>query len=135
MSAAAEYYGWLLRQGYGETQLKKFESHARRANRGEISHNKAYRLACRDGFKGYSNANDKALSDNVGGSDKGSFGDWMDTAKNAGWIDRGNKPADKENFKVEVNPNKDKSKTMFYVVAGLAIAGIMTAIYLRNKNK
>jgi hypothetical protein len=88
MSAAAEYYGYLLQQGYGESQLKKFAQHASRANRGEISHNKAYKLALKDGF-GQLDGNgwDNAEGDEVAG--KRTFGDWVNTAQEAGWIDQG----------------------------------------------
>lgn len=113
MSAVTEYYGWLLTQGYGKNQLNKFADYARRADRGEISHNKAYRLACKAGFKGglrkgYSNMTDQEASDRcepiyeTQGAEafnqcrqelltgkKGSFGDWMETAREAGWIDTG----------------------------------------------
>ncbi len=88
MSAAAEYYGYLLQQGYGESQLKKFAQHASRANRGEISHNKAYKLALKDGFGQL----DGGSWDNVEGDDVGgrkTFGDWVNTAQEAGWIDQG----------------------------------------------
>lgn len=84
MGAAAEYYGYLLSQGYGETQLKEFSEIAGRADRGEISHNKAYKLACKAGF-GQANGESWDYADSD--SDKKTFGDWVDTAQQAGWID------------------------------------------------
>jgi hypothetical protein len=114
MSAAAEYYGYLLSQGYGEHQLNEFANYARRANRGEISHNQAYRLACKAGFgkTGYSNMTEQEAQDACEiegqsgflkypkGSDlynkcvedktaKKGFGAWMKTAQDSGWIDKG----------------------------------------------
>ena len=84
MGAAAEYYGYLLSQGYGETQLKEFSEIAGRADRGEISHNKAYKLACKAGF-GQANGESWDYADSV--ADKKTFGDWVDAAQQAGWID------------------------------------------------
>ena len=84
MGAAAEYYGYLLSQGYGETQLKEFSEIAGRADRGEISHKKAYKLACKAGF-GQANGESWDYADSD--SDKKTFGDWVDTAQQAGWID------------------------------------------------
>ena len=102
MSAVVEYYGYLLAQGYSDYQLNKFKGYASRAERGEISHNKAYRLACKSGFGGFSNMTEQEASDSCesvyeesgaeaynkcreialkGG--KGSFGDWMKTAQDS----------------------------------------------------
>ena len=83
MGAAAEYYGYLLSQGYGETQLKEFSEIAGRADRGEISHNKAYKLACKAGF-GQANGESWNYADD---GERTTFGDWVDTAQQAGWID------------------------------------------------
>ena len=52
MSAAAEYYGYLLSQGYGEDQLEKFADIADKADRGEISLNQSYKMACEEGRVG-----------------------------------------------------------------------------------
>jgi len=85
MGAAAEYYGYLLSQGYGESQLKEFAEIAGRADRGEISHNQAYKLACKAGFgQADGDSWDYADDDNTG---KKTFGDWVNTAQEAGWID------------------------------------------------
>lgn len=85
MGAAAEYYGYLLSQGYGESQLKEFSEIAGRADRGEISHNKAYKLACKAGF-GKTNADGWDYADDNTTGNK-TFGDWVNTAQEAGWID------------------------------------------------
>ena len=85
MGAAAEYYGYLLSQGYGESQLKEFAEIAGRADRGEISHNQAYKLACKAGFgQADGHSWDYADDDNTG---RKTFGDWVNTAQEAGWID------------------------------------------------
>jgi hypothetical protein len=86
MSATTEYYGYLLSQGYGESQLKKFAEFAARADRGEISHNKAYRLALKEGF---GKVDEDDWSNSNGESDRKTFGDWVQTAQEAGWIDKG----------------------------------------------
>ena len=163
MSAVTEYYGYLLSQGYGEHQLKQFAEYAQRANRGEISHNRAYRLACKAGFGGYSNmteqdANnqcesryntdsevkscvDELLNDE---NKKGSFGDWMKTAQDSGWIDKGlgilggfmNKnpqgTSQGGNYYQQPPP---KNNTALYVVGGLAVVGIGVAIYFAVRKK
>jgi|GEM_PF-5525946 len=87
MGAAAEYYGYLLSQGYGKSQLKEFSEIAGRAERGEISHNQAYKQACKAGFgqvegDGWENAEGEEGT-------KKTFGDWVNTAQEAGWIDIG----------------------------------------------
>jgi len=87
MGAAAEYYGYLLSQGYGETQLKDFAEIAGRADRGEISHNQAYKQACKAGF-GQSDEENWEYA-NESDNKKRSFGDWVNTAQEAGWIDSG----------------------------------------------
>ena len=147
MSAVTEYYGYLLSQGYGENQLNKFANYAQRANRGEISHNRAYRLACKAGFVGFSNMTEEEASDkcesvyeskgaeafnecrNKALNDKnGSFGDWMKTAQEAGWIDKGlgilgdvlNKGNNNNNnYVYEPLPPK-KNNTTLYVIGGIA---------------
>jgi hypothetical protein len=85
MGAASEYYGYLLSQGYGESQLKEFAQIAGRADRGEISHNQAYKLACKAGYGQADGDSWGYADDNKTG--KKTFGDWVDTAQQAGWID------------------------------------------------
>jgi len=161
MSAAAEYYGYLLSQGYGEHQLNKFANYAQRANRGEISHNKAYRLACKAGFGGvsYNNMTEQEASDSceskyntdaevkscvdnlLNDSDKkGSFGDWMKTAQSSGWIDKGlgilrgsfdKGGSNGGNGYYEEPP--PPNNTAIYVISGLAVVGVGVAIYLAIK--
>ncbi len=87
MGAAAEYYGYLLSQGYGESQLKEFADIAGRADRGEISHNQAYKLACKAGF-GQADGDSWDYADDADTGRK-TFGDWVNTAQEAGWIDAG----------------------------------------------
>lgn len=164
MSAAAEYYGYLLSQGYGEHQLNLFADYAKRANRGEISHNKAYRLACKSGFgkQGYSNmtqqeAQDKceAIYESQGADafnkcvedklSKKGFGDWMQTAQDAGWIDKGlgliggliNKPAQQPptGGGYYPPPPPQKSKAPIFIIGGLAVIGIAVAIYFATRKK
>jgi hypothetical protein len=166
MSAAAEYYGYLLAQGYGEHQLNEFADYARRADRGEISHNQAYRLACKSGFgkQEYSNMTQQQAQDrceDVYESDgaeafntcvenkmsKKGFGDWMQAAQEAGWIDKGlgllggflNK--DKTNTGGYVGggyvpqPPPPKSKAPLFIIGGIAVIGIGIAIYFAVKKK
>ena len=130
MSAAAEYYGYLLSQGYGEHQINKFADYAKRADRGEISHNQAYRMAC---GAGYGNAD---------GEGKKSFGDWMETAQEAGWIDQGlsiiNNISGKGKGGSSYNPPPPpprKSKAPLFIIGGLAVVGIGLAIYFATKKK
>jgi len=162
MSAVTEYYGYLLSQGYGEHQLKQFAEYAQRANRGEISHNRAYRLACKAGFGGFSNMTEQEASDKCEpvyesqGADafnkcredalkgKGKFGDWMKTAQDSGWIDKGlgilggfmNKnpqgTSQGGNYYQQPPP---KNNTALYVVGGLAVVGIGVAIYFAVRKK
>lgn len=162
MSAVVEYYGYLLSQGYGEHQLSKFADYAKRADRGEISHNQAYRLACKAGFAGFSNMTEEEASDSCESvyeklgveafnkcrsealqGKKGSFGDWMKTAQDAGWIDKGlgllggalggNKV--NNNYGNYPPPPQKKNNTALYVVGGLAVIGIGVAIYFATKKK
>lgn len=138
MSATAEYYGYLLSLGYGETQLKKFAEYGARADRGEISHNQAYRLACKAGFgnaDGWENADD---------APKKTFGDWMNTAQEAGWIDSGlaiigglvNKPkGTSQGAYYPPPPPPKKNNTAIIVVGAIAVIGIGVAIYLATRKK
>ena len=73
MSAAAEYYGYLLSQGYGEEQIARFAYFADQANKGVISHNQAYRQALAEGWS----------------NGDGKFKDWLNRANDQGWIDKG----------------------------------------------
>ena len=136
MSAAAEYYGYLLSQGYGESQIKKFSELAALADKGEISHNQAYRQACKSGFV------------NAEG-EKRSFGDWMATAQEQGWIDKGldalgslinkNKGngasyAPAPTYYPPVSQPK-QNNTMLYVIGGVALVSVGVAIYFAAKKK
>ena len=178
MSAAVEYYGWLLTQGYGKDQLEKFADYARRADRGEISHNKAYKLACKDGFKGgggYSNMTKREAEEicerrfntneevskcvqetlNTSGV-KGSFGDWMETAKEAGWIDAGlgmlggflsNRQWGGRNQRNQFNTGMDwqwqqqqeqerrRRQTRNIAIGAVALVGVGVAIYFMTREK
>jgi hypothetical protein len=162
-TAATQYYGTLLTQGYGSHQIKTFEEAAKRAERGEISHNKAYRLACKAGFGGFSNMTEQEASDSCESvyeelgaeafnkcrkealeGKKGGFGDWMKAAQDAGWIDKGlgvlggfisnNQSQNKDGRYYQQVPPK-KNNTALYVVGGLALVGIGVAIYYVTKKK
>lgn len=163
MSAIVEYYGYLLSQGYGEKQLNDFANYAKRANRGEISHNKAYRLARKSGFGGFSNMTSqdaenqcekihntdesvKSCVDNLlneSSESKGSFGDWMKTAKGAGWIDKGlTLLSGGDNNQGDINTrnnnnnkyNTPQNNTALYIGIGVvALIGIGVAIYFARK--
>ena len=87
MGAATEYYGYLLSQGYGKTQLKEFAEIAGRADRGEISHNQAYKQACKAGFGKSDDDSWEYLTDED--ESKKNIGDWFTMAQEAGWIDAG----------------------------------------------
>ena len=123
MSAAAEYYGYLLSQGYGEHQLNQFADFARQANRGEISHNKAYRLACKAGFNSLEGEED---------TEKG-FTDWMKMGQKAGWIDNG--VVNKQLVDKSLTPNKKNKKDNSFILKGLLIVGIGVAIYYATRKK
>lgn len=160
MSHATQTYGYLLAQGYGEHQLNQFADYAQRADRGEISHNQAYRLACK---AGYSNMTQQEAQDSCEAvyeaegaeafnvcvekkmSKKG-FGDWMQQAQDAGWIDKGlglvgnllNKPQPSAGAGYVgggYRPQPKKNNTMLFVVGGLAVVGIGVAIYLGTRKK
>lgn len=141
MSAAAEYYGYLLSQGYDEYQLKQFSNFASRANRGEISHNQAYRLALKAGFKGtdsWSNEDGTASDE----SKKKNFASWMKTAQDAGWIDKGLGALDsllnknKKNKDIAIPPpppKKDYTLAIVIGVVGLGIVGATIYYFTRKK--
>lgn len=162
MSAATQYYGYLLSQGYDKYQLNKFADYAQRANRGEISHNKAYRLACKAGFGkvGYSNLTEREASNQCESkyntdsevracteqllSDEnkksGKFGDWMETAQEAGWIDKGlgilgavlsKTPQGRDDYQ----PPPPPKNTALYVIGAIAVIGIGVGIYFATKKK
>jgi hypothetical protein len=180
MSAAAEFYGWLLTQGYGENQLKEFATYAEQADRGEISHNKAYRKACKAGFKGgikagYSNMTEQEASDicepvyetqgatafNKCREDalkgrKGSFTDWMQTAKEAGWIDtgigilggwlgnrqfgQGRNQFNNPNFNMQMQmqmqeEERRRRRNQNILIGSVVVIGIGAAIYFATKKK
>jgi hypothetical protein len=147
MSAAAEYYGYLLSQGYGEDQLEKFADIADRADRGEISLNQSYKLACEEGFN---NANEEEATE--GGEKKGGFKDWINTAKEAGWLDKiinigGSIVSNQQNQNlggagytnqptvIVQDDNKKSNKGLYIGLGVLALVGIGAAIYFANKKK
>jgi len=139
MSATAEYYGWLLSQGYGSHQLSLFADYAKRADRGEISHNKAYRLACKAGFKGVDGWSNET-GDSKESGEKGGFGDWMQTAKEAGWIDAGlgiigGLIGRRRQDPPPPPPPPKKDNTLIYVGIGVAIVSIGVAIYFITRKK
>jgi len=139
-SAAIEYYGYLLSQGYGEDQIKTFADLAGQADRGEISHNQAYKEACKNGF---ANAE----------GDKRSFGDWMTTAQDEGWIDKGiqilggfigkNRGGQSSaelqaqlaaQAEAEARAKSRRTNTIL-IIGGIAIVGITMAIIISRKKK
>ena len=159
MSAATEYYGYLLAQGYGENQLNEFVDYAQRANRGEISHNQAYRLAKKAGFSNmtYEEAQDscEAVYESQGAEafnkcvsdareEKKGFKDWLQTAQDAGWIDKGlglvgnliNKPnQDTGSGAGYYQPAPQKSNMPIILLGSLAVIGIGVAIYFGTRKK
>jgi hypothetical protein len=134
MSAAAEYYGYLLSQGYGEEQIAKFAYFADQANKGIISQNKAFRLASKEGWS----------------NGDGKFKDWVNKANDEGWIDKGLEifgamkaggmfqRKDRRGgggYYAPPPPPPPKNNTMLYVIGGVAVIGIGIAIYFATKKK
>lgn len=138
MSAATEYYGYLLSQGYSDEQIGKFAHLTDQANKGIISHNKAYRQACAEGWN---NWND--------GGDKKTFGDWVNQANEQGWVEKGlniftqlqqsgvfNKDKGGTGGWIPPSPSPPpKKNTMLYVIGAVAIIGVGVAIYFATKKK
>ena len=134
MSAATEYYGYLLAQGYSQEQISKFASYANDANNGIISHNKAYRMAMDEGWN-------SAEGD-------GKFKEWVDKANEKGWIDQGldifgamvaggmfNKKDKTEDGGFYPPPPPRTSNTTLYILGGVTVIGIGIAIYFATKKK
>ena len=131
MSAAAEYYGYLLSQGYGEEQIAKFACFADQGNKGIISHNQAYRMAIQEGWS----------------NGDGKFKDWLSRANDKGWIDKGlialGAVADSGVFNkdngydetIPPPPPPPPNNTMLYVIGGVAVVGIGVAIYFATRKK
>jgi hypothetical protein len=132
MSAAAEYYGYLLSQGYGEEQIAKFAYFADQANKGIISQNQAFRMASREGWS----------------NGDGKFKDWVNKANDQGWIDKGldvfgalaasgafNKKGGGGSGYYPPPPPPPKNNTALFVVGGLAVIGVGIAIYFATKKK
>lgn len=136
MSAAAEYYGYLLSQGYGEEQIARFAYFADQANKGIISHNQAYRKALEEGW-----------NDADGDESGGGFKDWLNKANEQGWIDKGLqvfgalsesgafRRRDRGGNYVPPPPPPPRNNTALYIVGGLAVIGIGVAIYFAVKKK
>jgi len=136
MSAAVEYYGYLLSQGYREEQVAKFAYFADQANKGIISQNQAYRQAIREGWS----------------NGDGKFKDWVNKANDDGWIDKGLELFGILSQSGLLNKNKGegdttgyfpppppttppRNNTMLYVIGGIAVIGIGVAIYFATKKK
>jgi len=135
-TAATEYYGYLLSQGYGEDQLKDFANYAQRANRGEISMNQSYKLAKQRGFKG-------GFSNTEGDDEDSGKKSWMQTAQESGWIDSGlailvglaNKNKNQQPSYTPPPP-PPQNNTMLYVIGGITVIGVGLAIFFAvRKNK
>lgn len=136
MSAAAEYYGYLLSQGYGEEQIAHFAYFADQANKGVISHNQAYRQALDEGWS----------------NGDGKFKDWLNRANDQGWIDKGlgvlgglaamsrNRRqgggtqtgafGQTQEFRPPPPPPRN---TGLWILGGVAVIGIGVAIYFATK--
>ena len=156
MSAAAEYYGYLLSQGYGEHQINKFAEIAGKQDMGIISANQAYRQACGEGFNNMTEEQASAKCESLYETEgaeaynrcyedalkKKGFTDWLTTAKDAGWIDKGmdfisgmGKPRGGGET-VIITTDKPKSNTGLYVAVGaIALIGVGAAIYFGTRKK
>ena len=134
MSAATEYFGYLLSQGYTEEQIAKFAYFADSANKGIISQNQAYRQALKEGWS----------------NGDGKFKDWVDKANEKGWIDQGiaifgalatsgmfnkNNSGSGDTTGYYPPPPPPRNNTLLYVLGGLTVIGIGTAIYFATKKK
>jgi hypothetical protein len=136
MSAAAEYYGYLLSQGYGEEQIACFAHLADQANKGIISHNQAYRKAIEEGW-----------NDADGEEKQGGFKEWLNKANEQGWIDKGLevfgalsesgafRKRDRGTTYRDDTPPPPPNYTPLYILGGLAVIGIGVAIYFAVKKK
>lgn len=154
MSAAAEYYGYLLSKGYAKQQVERFVDLANRAEIGVISPNQAYKKSLENGWlgvDGYYNQNGEAVE-----GDKTAFKDWINSVRNSDWLDKGinligglssgeynPETGESDVVKEEVvsetqleeNTDKNKDRSKFYFVGGLAVLGIGLAIYYNYKKK
>ena len=127
--AATEYYGYLLSKGYTGEQLDGFEEICEKVNKGKISMNQSFKQAKALGFSNQ-NGTEKAPS---------SLNEWIETAQQAGWIDkglnaltaaiknRGNKDQPQAVYIPPAPP--EKPKTMQWVLLSVALVGVGVGIY------
>jgi len=136
--AATEYYGYLLSKGYTGEQIDGFEKICDKVNNGEITMNQSFKQAKSLGFSNLENEANKAPSN---------LNQWIDTAQQAGWIDKG---LDALTAAIKNRGNKDqpqavyippappeKPKTMQWILLSVALLGVGVGIYYlaTKKNK
>jgi len=145
MSAAVEYYGYLLSKGYTgytDSQIDTFSELGERVNSGEISMNQAFKQAKSSGF---TNSN--------GEKTDSTFKEWVTTAEQAGWIDKGMgylsqkiKDIGKKDDEIYASPSPtfipdyepEKKKTGTWIGVGVGVIIVVVGIYYlskRNKTK
>jgi hypothetical protein len=120
---------------YSDMQRKRFNGLCQEVKSGKLSMNQAYNKACDEQYMG------------AGGKFKGKFGEWMDTAREEGWIDKalgiGYHLASKDNedkdgwFRDDktIDDTQKKGSAGIWVAVGLiAIVGI-TLIATKAKKK
>ena len=132
-TSATEFYGYLLQSGYDGDQLSAFEILCDKVNKGEMTMNQSFKKAKK---LGYTNANGTS---NV----PASLQEWIQTAKEAGWIDKGvdalNQALAQQgagDFSIRygtpqppIQPPKKKNNTAIWVAVGVvAIVAIGIAI-------
>jgi hypothetical protein len=131
--SATQAYASILTDIYSQDQIKSFEKIGSMANRGEISMNQAYKMACKEGF---SNATEDS-SENT--ESNKSFIDWVNTANSAGWIDKGfdlfqKKDSTDYSYDPINDTTEDKNHTPYIIGGVILLAGIVgTIIWIKNK--
>ena len=133
-TGATEYYGYLLSIGYNPQQLEQFELICDRVNKGELTMNQSFKKAKNAGF---TNSNGEAAPS--------SLQEWIQTAQQAGWIDKGldalnqaikNKGQGSTSVYVPPTPPPQKPQTMKWVLLSVALLGAGVGIYyLATKKK
>jgi hypothetical protein len=137
-TSATEFYGYLLSSGYDGEQLSAFEILCDEVNKGKISMNQAFKKAKKIG---YTNASGTANAPS-------SLQEWIQTAKEAGWIDKGVEALNTaiqqkvgDDWSIQygrttppiVEPPKNNTGKWIALIVGVAVVGGL--IYHFSKNK